>query len=40
MDGTLFEYMKLSPEAASEAVSAVADECRHYGGTLSLRHRD
>jgi hypothetical protein len=36
MDGTLFEYMKLSPDEAFENVLAVARECRRYGGTLSL----
>jgi hypothetical protein len=36
MDATLFEYMKLAPDAAFETVAAVAGECRRYGGTLSL----
>jgi hypothetical protein len=36
MDGTLFEYMTLAPDAALEAVAAVARECRRYGWTLSL----
>ena len=36
MDGTLFEYMKLPPDTAFEAVIALAGECRRYGGTLSL----
>jgi hypothetical protein len=36
MDGTLFEYMRLSPDEAFESVIAVARECRRYGGTLSL----
>ncbi len=36
MDGTLSEYMKLSPDTAFESVLALARECRHYGGTLSL----
>jgi hypothetical protein len=36
MDGTLFEYMALSPDRAFERVMAVARECRRYGGTLSL----
>lgn len=35
MDGTLFEYMTLAPDAPLEAVAAVAREC--YGGTFSLR---
>ena len=36
MDRTLFEYMKLSPDAAFERVIALCRECRRYGGTLSL----
>jgi hypothetical protein len=36
MDGTLFEYMRLSPDAAFENLLAVARECRRYGGTLSV----
>ena len=36
MDGTLFEYMALSPDAAREHALAVADECRRHHGTLSL----
>jgi hypothetical protein len=36
MDGTLFEYMRLSPAAAFDRVMAVARECRRYSGTLSL----
>jgi hypothetical protein len=36
MDGTLFEYMKLSPDKAFESVIEVARECRRYSGTLSL----
>jgi hypothetical protein len=36
MDGTLFEYMTLSPDTAFESVIAVARECRRYGGTLAL----
>jgi peptidoglycan/xylan/chitin deacetylase (PgdA/CDA1 family) len=36
MDGTLFEYMRLSPDAALENVIGLARECRRYGGTLSL----
>ena len=36
MDGTLFEYMKLKPDTASEAVLALARECQRYNGTLML----
>jgi hypothetical protein len=36
MDVTLFDRMKLAPDAALEAVAALARECRRYGGTLSL----
>jgi hypothetical protein len=36
MDATVFEYMALSPEAAHEAIVALARECRRYGGILSL----
>jgi hypothetical protein len=36
MDRTLFEYMKLSPDAAFERVIALCRECRRYGGTLSI----
>ena len=36
MDRTLFDYMKLSPEVASQRVLELARECRGYGGTLSL----
>jgi hypothetical protein len=36
MDGALFEYMKLSPDRALESVTAMARECRRFGGTLSL----
>jgi hypothetical protein len=36
MDGTLFDYMKLSPEVASQRVLELARECRRYGGTFSL----
>ena len=36
MDGTLFEYMALAPDAAREQALAVAGECRRHRGTLSL----
>jgi hypothetical protein len=36
MDRTLFEYMRLSEEAAMDAVMGVATECRRYGGTLGI----
>jgi Family of unknown function (DUF7033) len=36
MDGTLFQYMGLSPDAASERVVLLAAQCRRYGGTFSL----
>jgi hypothetical protein len=36
MDGTLFEYMKLSSDAAAGALLRVADECRRYDGTFTL----
>jgi hypothetical protein len=36
MDGTLFQYMGLSPEAAREQVLALVEQCRRYGGTFSL----
>ena len=36
MDGTLFEYMALAPDAAREQALAVAGECRRHHGTLSL----
>jgi hypothetical protein len=36
MDATLFEYMKLAPDAALETVVATAGECRRHGGTLLL----
>jgi hypothetical protein len=36
MDGTLFEYMRLSPDTAFERVMALARACRRYEGTLSL----
>ena len=36
MDGTLFEYMRLAPDAALDQALAVAAECRRHGGTLTL----
>jgi uncharacterized protein DUF7033 len=36
MDRTLFEYLRLSEDAAFDAVVAVASECRRYGGTLGI----
>ncbi|MEA2320928.1 MAG: hypothetical protein QOD81_778 [Solirubrobacteraceae bacterium] len=36
MDGTLFEYMRLSPDAAADAVLDLARQCRRYEGTLTL----
>lgn len=36
MDGTLFAYMGLSPDAALAAAVALAGECRRYGGTFSV----
>jgi hypothetical protein len=36
MDGTLFGYMGLSPEAAMQAALDVARECRRYAGTFVL----
>jgi len=36
MDRTLFEYMRLSPQDAEQAVLEVARECRRAGGTLTL----
>jgi hypothetical protein len=36
MDRTLFDYMKLSPDVASEKVLELARECRRYDGTFSL----
>jgi hypothetical protein len=36
MDGTLFQYMGLSPDAALEQVLVLVRQCRRYGGTFSL----
>jgi hypothetical protein len=36
MDATLFEYMRLSRDAALGSVLALARECRRYGGVFSL----
>jgi hypothetical protein len=36
MDGTLFQYMGLSPDAALERVLALVEQCRRHGGTFSL----
>jgi hypothetical protein len=36
MDATLFEYMKLRPDAASAQVLDLARQCRRYGGALTL----
>jgi hypothetical protein len=36
MDGTLFQYMGLSPDAALEQVLALVRQCRRHGGTFSL----
>jgi hypothetical protein len=36
MDGTLFSYMALSPDAAYAAVMELAAECRRFGGSLGL----
>jgi hypothetical protein len=36
MDGTLFSYMSLSPDAAHAAVLELASECRRFGGSLGL----
>jgi hypothetical protein len=36
MDSTLLEYMRLSPDAARQAVVELAAECRRFGGILSL----
>jgi hypothetical protein len=41
MDVTLFGYLSLRPDAARDAVLAVADECRRFSGTLGvLWHND
>jgi hypothetical protein len=36
MDRTLFDYMRLSPRDAEQAVLEVASECRRAKGTLTL----
>jgi hypothetical protein len=36
MDGTLFSYMSLSPDAAHAAVIELAAQCRRFGGSLGL----
>lgn len=36
MDGTLFEYTGLSPDAAAQTVLEMARQCRRYDGTLTL----
>jgi len=36
MDGTLFSYMSLSPDAARAAVLDLARECRRFHGSLGL----
>jgi hypothetical protein len=36
MDCSLSDYMKLKPDAAFEKVLTLANECRRYGGTLTL----
>jgi hypothetical protein len=36
MDGTLFEYMRLSPDAAAQLALDTARQCRRYEGTLTL----
>jgi uncharacterized protein DUF7033 len=36
MDGTLFSYMSLAPDAAHAAVLDLALECRRFGGSLGL----
>ncbi len=36
MDGSLFDYMKLTPDAALHAVLALARQCRRYQGTFTL----
>jgi hypothetical protein len=41
MDVTLFGYLSLRPDAARDAVLAIADECRRFSGTLGiLWHND
>jgi hypothetical protein len=36
MDGTLFSYMSLAPDAAHAAVLELASQCRRFGGSLGL----
>jgi hypothetical protein len=36
MDVTLFGYLGLAPDAARDAVLAIAGECRRFGGTFGL----
>jgi hypothetical protein len=36
MDGTLFDYMMLSPDAAAQMTLDIARQCRRYEGTLTL----
>jgi hypothetical protein len=36
MDRTVLVYMRLSPDAAGDAIMTLARECRRYAGTLSL----
>jgi hypothetical protein len=36
MEGTLFEYMGLGPDAAARVVVDVERQCRRYAGTLTL----
>ena len=36
MDGTLFSYMSLSPDAARDAVMEIAAQCRRFQGSLGL----
>jgi hypothetical protein len=41
MDVTLHGYLALGPDAARDAVLAIADECRRFSGTLGvLWHND
>jgi hypothetical protein len=41
MDVTLFGYLSLRPDAARDAVLAIAGECRRFSGTLGiLWHND
>lgn len=34
MDGTLNEYLKLTPEAAKDRIKGLHEEVKHYGGTF------